>query len=329
MSPSLSYFSPIATPDSCEIQPPIKFAPWVEKQHQHFFQAYQAATDSQKNTVILCQLDPADAKYIHVRQRERETDLLSAFLKYSNSEVRYRTLEALLPHTYTSPLKAPITIQTEDKELTLDTSNALALLVYLQGSLIGTPDALQEKSMSIRQKQKKAVYALNDLFNELGPGMADELTGMKLLPTAVNILTIPGNLKKSDKPRTGSLLKPALEKLNNLVQKRLIDLLTKILERLVFIRECREDKLYLSNGNKPSLSLFRTRSVTYALLNIMDKQALTDTPGVYSLIAYLVSLSMGVKPNSQEMLTVKSVKERVHHAIKLWEEKRRTTSQKI
>ncbi len=322
MSPPLSFFSPIAPPDKCETQPPIKFAPWVEKQHQHFFQAYQAATDSQRDTVILCQLDPADAEYEHVSQRAREADLLSAFLSHPNAETRHHTLEALLPHIHTANPKAPIAIQAEKKELTLETNGPLALLVYLQPALTETADGLLAKSNSIRLKQKKTVYYLNDLFNELGPEMADELTGGRLLPTAVNILTIPGNLKKKDKLGMSSLLKFALKKLNDFAQKRLIDIITAVIERLVSLREYRENELYLSNGSKPSLSLFRTRSVTYALLDIMDKETLSNTPGIYSLIAYLVSLSMGIKPSSNKMLTVKTVKGRVHHAIKLWEENR-------
>jgi len=320
MTPSSRFSSATDSDDTYETQTPKKLASWLQESHRQFYQAYQATTDSQKDSAILYLLDPDNAAYIQVSNQARDSDLLSTFLTYSTSEPKLRTLEKLISRIPYAALKVPISVKTGKGEMTLPTDSPLTLLVYLLPALTLTPDGLLDRSRGLRYKQKKAIYAVSDFFNALGAGMTDELIGKRILPTAANLVSDPSYLKRRDKRGMDPVIKLALKKLNSFAMRSLRDIFIACFERLVNIREARENTLYLSKGSIPSLQLLRTRSITYALLNIMNKETLTSTPGVYSLIAYLVSLSIGTKPESHKMLKAKNVIERVSIAIKLWEE---------
>ncbi len=309
MTPSPRFFSPIGSDDTYETQTPKNLASWLQESHRQFYQAYKATTDSQKDSAILYLQDPDNAAYIPVSNQARDSDLLSTFLTYSASEPKLRTLEKLISRIPYAALKVPISVKTEKGEITLPTDSPLTLLVYLLPALTLTPDGLLDRSRGLRDKQKKAIYAITDFFNALGADMTGELIGRRILPTAANVVSDPSYLKRRDKRGMDSLIKLALKKLNSFAMSSLRDIFIACFERLVSIREAREDTLYLSKG-----------------LNIMNKETLTSTPGVYSLIAYLVSLSIGTKPESHKMLKARNVVERVSIAIKLWEENKPETA---
>ncbi|MEY8239050.1 MAG: hypothetical protein RPT25_01805, partial [Cycloclasticus sp.] len=165
MTPSPRFFSPIGSDDTYETQTPKNLASWLQESHRQFYQAYKATTDSQKDSAILYLQDPDNAAYIPVSNQARDSDLLSTFLTYSASEPKLRTLEKLISRIPYAALKVPISVKTEKGEITLPTDSPLTLLVYLLPALTLTPDGLLDRSRGLRDKQKKAIYAVTDFFN--------------------------------------------------------------------------------------------------------------------------------------------------------------------
>ncbi len=304
-------------PNKNPLKTPIttQFAPWVQETHLQFLQAYTAATDTQKNKAILSCLDPEDAAYITVDEQSRTSDVLHTFLTSSNSFARLQTLEKML--CYTQP-RDPIDIQAETGKLSLITNSPLGLLVSLFPALTNTPGIILEKSQKIHDTKKKAEQALSEYFKALGPELSDECIGRNILPFAAKMISNPSYVSKRERSKLAPEMKIAMDKLHEFTGKNLLDIYVAGLDRLLDIRGIYESELYLSNKSKPSLKLFKIRSITYGLLNIMSSEAITNTAGAYSLIAYLASLSLGIDPKSNDMITASSVKQNVITAIKIW-----------
>ncbi len=298
----------------------VNLASWVQEPHSKFLQAYTAATDNQKSQAILSFLNPEDAACVNVSKESHGSDILHTFLTYPDSGPRLHTLEKLLLHTYPSGLKDPISVHTSRGAITLITDSPLGLLVYLLPALTYSPIGLLEKSKAIREAKRLAEQANKKYLRLLGQELTPEIKGKNILPFAATMVSSPSYTNRKDKRKLDPEMKFAMAKLKEFSDTDFHDIYVSSLNRLQAIREAREDKQYLSNGSRPSQSLIRIRSVTFALLNILDSEALINTPGVYSLIAYLVGLSPGIQSGSDELPSVSSVKQRVNAAIKIWTE---------
>ncbi len=89
-------------------------------------------------------------------------------------------------------------------------------------------------------------------------------------------------------------------------------------DRLSSQRFERDRKLFQVNKGRPSLILYRVRALTYALIDSVGFNAVESTEGLYSLIAYLVGLSIDHTAKHHELLQARDVSKQVKAAIVLY-----------
>ena len=301
---------------------PIKLADWVKDANLMWVQAYMAADDTLKDKALLAYTHPDQFVYPAALNKTRDCEILYSFLARDASKSRLLTLDRLARYTAPNYATSPITVAANPEALFFEPNCGLGLLLSLLLDLTSTGEKILARCKEIETDGDNLKRALATFNNKQPPILQRLHTGKGIFPEIHSIidgLTVLGGNGASFSKEPDGITKRQIGKLESFKVQDLKEIIGVHIDLIIDLHQRHESPLFLSNNGKPSLTLYRIRLLTYSLIEKTSIEAVQNMSGVYSLISYLVGLSLDHLLTSSELLTPSQVKRQVDTALELWQ----------
>jgi hypothetical protein len=301
----------------------IKLAQWAKDEYLDWIEGYLAACSVFNGPYIsesnVNELD--DWEYILVFYWPHTITVFNSFLERESSASRANALRHLARKSKPSYSESKL-IRTREGTLSLEANQPLGLLLTLIRDIAPSEvDVLAGSNKKIDQAISDFKKYTIRLHEALGPEMSPFLTGERLqleiskeLQSQVDLENDLGLLPIQLRPENN----PVINQVLIFQERRSQEILEAYADRLGDSIKSDRNPLYQSNHGVPTLQLYRIKRLTYLLIKITDIDTVKNTQGIYSLIAYLVGLSLTPEAESCDLLKANEVKKQVDSAIKLW-----------
>jgi hypothetical protein len=301
----------------------IKLAKWATNEYLDWIEGYQAACSVHYYPYV----SESDVKesdiweYALVFVSLHTITVCNSFLERESSASRVNTLRHLARKSKPSYSVSKL-IRTREGTLSLEANQPLGLLLTLIRDIAPSEvDVLAGSNKKIDQAISDFKKYTIKLHEALGPEMSEFLTGESLqieisneLQSQVDLENNLGFLPIQLRPENNPVINEVL-----IFQERSSqEILEAYADRLGDDIKSDRNPLYQSNNGVPTLQLYRIKRLTYLLIKITDIDTVKNTPGIHSLIAYLVGLSLTPHAESRDLLPTNQVNKQVDSAIKLW-----------
>ncbi len=307
---------------------PVKLASWVQGPYLTWVRLYLAAKNNHLNRLNLNYSNAQDVLSRTVFDDPREATILESFLSREASETRLHALEFLAGHARPSE-EGFISLPTNQGDFIIDRTCSLGMMASLLRDLTSSQKNIYQGN---DKKIEKAVInfnrAVTELHEAVGEEVAPRLYGRNICPEVFDTInrSMLENAKTGILPRELDPVKnPALLAQMRFHNRSAADILKSYADGLVNFQKRGAIPLFQSNNGRPSLKLYRIKLVTYSLIQMTSIETLQKTKRLYSLIAYIVGLSINPQLESSQLMQPREVQKQVDDAIKLWQKYKPTT----
>jgi hypothetical protein len=302
----------------------IKLAQWAKGECSNWIESYLAV----RSVSNINDVNRSDrTEYALIFYWPEMQIIINSFLERESSASRVNILRALAHKSKPSGSSSRL-ISTNKGTLSLEANQPLGLLLILILAIADLEvDVLAGSNKKIDQAISDFKKCTVRLHEAIGPELSHLFNGASLQTAGyVNEYDeVISQVTSADDYDCSSIqLRTAIDsmiaKLYQFQQRSAQDILETYTDTLGAEGKKRRNPLYQSNNGKPSLKLYRIKRITYTLIEITDVDTVINTRGIYSLIAYLVGLSLSPEAENCDLLQANEVKKQVDSAIKHFQE---------